>query len=292
MWSKTKAFHEVRRTNSSARNLNSQNFVTEVTRVRVGQPHPDRRARVAPSASRRTPRAARRTQPRSPSFAHGYGLIHARRMMRRLAWGLHALSHHGGAARRGTAHRYRAVARRRSRQRDGSGSVSGRAAAPSGQTLDRAAGAVVCLVNAERTRHGLRALRADGDLRQAAGRHSRNMVRRGFFSHVTPDGADVSDRLRRSGYLVHGRRRRDPRLGHGYALVPDQHRCRVDREPAAPSHPARAPLARRRRGCRRGHSAGDPGGRRGATYTLDTGVRAAAVGSASSHPAYLSKELI
>ena len=77
-------------------------------------------------------------------------------------------------------------------------------AAPSAQTLDRAAGAVVCLVNAERARHGVRVLRRDTDLRRAAGRHSRDMVRRGFFSHVTPTGADLGDRLRRTGY-IHGR---------------------------------------------------------------------------------------
>ena len=44
-------------------------------------------------------------------------------------------------------------------------SVRERGAAPSAQTLHRAAGAVVCLVNADRARHGLRALRRDSDLR-------------------------------------------------------------------------------------------------------------------------------
>ena len=83
----------------------------------------------------------------------------------------------------------------------------GASAVPSVQTLRRAAGAVICLVNADRARHGLHALRGDSDLRQAAGRHSRNMVRRGFFSHVTPSGSGLSDRLHRSGYN-HGKRAR------------------------------------------------------------------------------------
>ena len=167
----------------------------------------------------------------------------------------------------------------------------GARAAPSGQTLDQAAGAVVCLVNAERMRHGLRALRADGDLRLAAGRHSRNMVRRGFFSHVTPDGADLSDRLRRSGY-VHGRV--GETLGWGTGTPSSPTRI-VAAWIESPPH-YRILLGRRLRDVGVGVAAGTPqastGGRRGATYTLDTGVRAAAAGSASSHPAYLSKELV
>jgi len=166
----------------------------------------------------------------------------------------------------------------------------GAAAAPSGQTLDRAAGAVVCLVNAERTRHGLRALRADGDLRQAAGRHSRHMVRREFFSHVTPTGTDLSDRLRRSGY-AHGRV--GETLGWGTGTPSSPTRI-VAAWIASPLH-HRILLGSRVRDVGVGVAAGTPQattGRRGATYTLDTGVRATARGSASSHPAYLSKELL
>jgi uncharacterized protein YkwD len=71
---------------------------------------------------------------------------------------------------------------------------------PSQATLDDAAGAVVCLVNAERTRRGLRALRGDPDLAQVAEHYSAAMVRRGFFAHVSPGGSDLGDRLRRAGY--------------------------------------------------------------------------------------------
>jgi uncharacterized protein YkwD len=66
--------------------------------------------------------------------------------------------------------------------------------------LSDAAQAVVCLVNAERTSRGLRALRRDGDLAQAARRHSADMSRRNYFSHVTPGGDDLGDRLREAGY--------------------------------------------------------------------------------------------
>ncbi len=148
----------------------------------------------------------------------------------------------------------------------------GVSAAPSDQTLDRAADAVVCLVNAERRRHGLRTLRGHSDLRQAAGRHSRNMVRRGFFSHVSPSGADLSDRLRRSGY-VHGKP-----AGHiGETLAwgmgtPSTPTVIVAAWIASPSH-HRILLGRRFRVVGVGVTVGTPQATTGgATYTLDTGV--------------------
>jgi uncharacterized protein YkwD len=77
----------------------------------------------------------------------------------------------------------------------------GAAITPSAQTLGQAAGAVVCLVNVERAQNGLPVLLTDIHLAQAAARHSRDMVRRAFFSHVTPSGVVLSDRLRRGGYI-------------------------------------------------------------------------------------------
>jgi uncharacterized protein YkwD len=74
---------------------------------------------------------------------------------------------------------------------------------PSAQTLDIAAGAILCLVNVHRTTHGRPALTGNGNLVRSAGRHSRDMVRRAFFSHVTPTGFGPTDRMRRSGY-IHG----------------------------------------------------------------------------------------
>jgi uncharacterized protein YkwD len=55
------------------------------------------------------------------------------------------------------------------------------------------------LVNAERTRQGLRPLQADPEAREVARAHSRDMFARGYFSHVTPDGKDPFDRLRGAG---------------------------------------------------------------------------------------------
>jgi uncharacterized protein YkwD len=82
---------------------------------------------------------------------------------------------------------------------------AGAGAPPTKATIARAAGAVACLVNAERARHGLAPLRAVGMLSSAAGAHSRDMVRRHYFSHTGPGGSTPARRVARTGYL-HGAR--------------------------------------------------------------------------------------
>lgn len=54
------------------------------------------------------------------------------------------------------------------------------------------------LLNAERRVHGLRPLQADGPVADVARAHSIDMFSRGYFSHITPEGEDPFDRLRRS----------------------------------------------------------------------------------------------
>jgi uncharacterized protein YkwD len=61
--------------------------------------------------------------------------------------------------------------------------------------------ALRCLVNATRQEHGLPTLRSSARLNAAADRHSADMVARGYFAHVTPDGRSVTDRVRDTGYL-------------------------------------------------------------------------------------------
>ena len=59
---------------------------------------------------------------------------------------------------------------------------------------------VVAATNVERARHGLPALTVDARLGAAAQDHSDDMVRRAFFSHDNPDGAQVWDRALARGY--------------------------------------------------------------------------------------------
>ena len=60
--------------------------------------------------------------------------------------------------------------------------------------------ATLCLLNQERTKRGLRPLRANKRLATAAKRHAADMVRRDYFSHVCPGGTDFVARIRRAGY--------------------------------------------------------------------------------------------
>ncbi|MBC5786189.1 CvpA family protein [Ramlibacter sp. USB13] len=62
------------------------------------------------------------------------------------------------------------------------------------------------LVNAERRSAGLEAVKPDPVLTQVARAHSQDMFARGYFSHYTPEGRDLEDRLRtaRIGYLTAG----------------------------------------------------------------------------------------
>ena len=62
------------------------------------------------------------------------------------------------------------------------------------------------LVNAERRAAGVQPVRADPELRDVARAHSRDMFARGYFSHYTPEGKDLEDRLHRAkvGYLAAG----------------------------------------------------------------------------------------
>jgi stress response protein SCP2 len=59
---------------------------------------------------------------------------------------------------------------------------------------------VVAATNVERRRHGLPAFAVDARLGAAAQLHSADMLRRGFFDHQNPDGAQVWDRARTVGY--------------------------------------------------------------------------------------------
>ena len=62
------------------------------------------------------------------------------------------------------------------------------------------------LVNAERAKEGLRPLKADPDIAEVARAHGRDMFARGYFSHVTPEGKELGQRVKDGHlrYLVAG----------------------------------------------------------------------------------------
>jgi uncharacterized protein YkwD len=65
---------------------------------------------------------------------------------------------------------------------------------------------VVCLINQERTSRGRVPVRGHGRLALAATRHARDMVRRSYFSHVSPNGTRMAQRLRSARYMIGARR--------------------------------------------------------------------------------------
>jgi uncharacterized protein YkwD/nucleoid-associated protein YgaU len=54
-------------------------------------------------------------------------------------------------------------------------------------------------VNARRDQNGLSALLADADLARIALAHAQDMVKRGYFAHVTPDGVSLRNRFEQQG---------------------------------------------------------------------------------------------
>jgi uncharacterized protein YkwD len=67
-------------------------------------------------------------------------------------------------------------------------------------TVAQSRSALACLIDTVREERGRAALRPDDKLSGAARDHAADMVRRGYFGHVTPAGRDQADRLRRVGW--------------------------------------------------------------------------------------------
>jgi uncharacterized protein YkwD len=62
---------------------------------------------------------------------------------------------------------------------------------------------MVKAVNAERAAYGLAPYAVDAQLTTLAWSHAQDMVARGYFSHVTPEGNSLRDRLRSRDFPIH-----------------------------------------------------------------------------------------
>jgi uncharacterized protein YkwD len=132
--------------------------------------------------------------------------------------------------------------------------------------------ATLCVLNAERARHDLPALRLNRKLSTAARRHSRAMVEGRFFSHTSLSGATFVKRIRAAGYISGARSwsvgeniaygsgsRSTPRsIGRAWMNSPP-HRKNI--------------LSESFRSIGIGIASGTPVGSGGATYTTDFGRR-------------------
>jgi uncharacterized protein YkwD len=72
---------------------------------------------------------------------------------------------------------------------------------PTADNLDAANAAILCLVNGERAAAGLAPLGRNVQLDTAASGMAGRMVNEHFFSHDTPDGKSVVDRVQPTGYI-------------------------------------------------------------------------------------------
>ena len=78
---------------------------------------------------------------------------------------------------------------------------SGAGKAPGQLSSSQLQRTTLCMINAQRHRHGLGSLRSHRSLRRAAAHHSDDMVRRDYFSHYSPGGSSIQTRIGGSGYL-------------------------------------------------------------------------------------------
>jgi uncharacterized protein YkwD len=72
---------------------------------------------------------------------------------------------------------------------------------PAADNIAQVEGATLCLINAERAAQGLPALAEQGQLSKASVAFSQLMVDEHFFAHVSPDGIELTERVRATGYL-------------------------------------------------------------------------------------------
>ncbi|MBI4066706.1 CvpA family protein [Candidatus Gottesmanbacteria bacterium] len=87
-------------------------------------------------------------------------------------------------------------------------------------------------INAERIKTGLPALRLQEDLSVVARSHSRDMLERRYFSHISPEGRDAGDRIRDhgAGYMLSGENLAyapDVEIAHTGLMNSDAHRKNI-----------------------------------------------------------------
>jgi hypothetical protein len=131
---------------------------------------------------------------------------------------------------------------------------------------------IKCEVNAIRRANGLPLLKTNYRLRRAARGHAKDMVARGYFAHVSPDGGSLEGRVRSAGFF---RGARDWGLGEdigwgtGSLSTPREIVAAWMRSP-----PHRAViLSRDYKEGGAGIAQGTPQGADGYTYVMDLGFR-------------------
>ena len=88
----------------------------------------------------------------------------------------------------------------------GGTTCAGASAAPTARTVAKARAATMCLINRERRKHGLAALRTNRTLQASSTLYAHEMVKQGFFAHVSPAGETLTERIKEdTRYLARAR---------------------------------------------------------------------------------------
>ena len=139
---------------------------------------------------------------------------------------------------------------------------------PSSHNMGTIQHSVLCLLNQERAKHGLKALHSSKRLRGAAKHHSRAMVSDHFFDHTSPSGSTMVSRISSVGYRF---RMAGENIGWGSGYLAT---------PAAMVRGWMHSQGHRENILRRGFHeigigvvTGTPEGSGGATYTTDFGAK-------------------
>jgi uncharacterized protein YkwD len=111
-----------------------------------------------------------------------------------------------------------------------------------GLSTARIEASLLCIHNRERRAHRLGRLRRNARLGVAARRHGRDMIRRRYFAHVSPEGKGPAQRVAATGYarsgrcslgeniLFNGPRAPSPRRLMGQWLASPGHRANILRQ--------------------------------------------------------------
>ncbi|MCX8093406.1 MAG: CAP domain-containing protein [Candidatus Goldbacteria bacterium] len=81
---------------------------------------------------------------------------------------------------------------------------------------------ILKLVNQIRKEHNLKPLKMDEKLNLIAKKHSQDMVKRNYTSHITPDGLTPNDRAKKAGFNIKKKENGGYRIGIGENIYETQ----------------------------------------------------------------------
>lgn len=81
---------------------------------------------------------------------------------------------------------------------------------------------ILKLINQKRKENNLKPLKLDKKLNSIAKKHSQDMIKRNFTSHITPDGLTPNDRAKKAGFNIKKKGKNGYRIGIGENIYETQ----------------------------------------------------------------------